>query len=156
MPEFILDLGGQDTARQFRQLDEFTQGYIEAAFFTSEEQLEADGVEAPGFADLEPETLAQIVAECAAFQLGEASRLLEQAYASHDYTAEQAGRDFWFTRNGHGVGYWDREELEGGLGDALSALARAAGESDLYAGDDGRVYVFPVKPEPPCNPVGLL
>lgn len=27
------------------------------------------------------------------------------------YDETQAGRDYWFTRNGHGVGFWDREQL---------------------------------------------
>jgi hypothetical protein len=26
---------------------------------------------------------------------------------------EQAGHDFWFTRKGHGVGFWDRPEIYG-------------------------------------------
>lgn len=26
---------------------------------------------------------------------------------------EQAGRDFWYTRKGHGVGFWDKPELYG-------------------------------------------
>lgn len=34
------------------------------------------------------------------------------------YTEIQAGRDFWFTRNGHGVGFWDRGLGE--IGDLLS------------------------------------
>lgn len=32
------------------------------------------------------------------------------------YTAEQFGHDFWYTRNGHGTGYWDRERLAGRFG----------------------------------------
>lgn len=36
---------------------------------------------------------------------------IEQAYA-RDYDAEQAGRDLWFTSQGHGVGFWDREALK--------------------------------------------
>lgn len=130
MPEFILDTGTVETARAFAALDSFTQGYIEALFFTDEEQLCEEsgrempavafnmatmesrfvGGDSPGFADLAPETLARIVADCAAFQATHAA-LLEEAYG-RDYEADQAGRDFWYTRNGHGVGYWDRKELE--------------------------------------------
>lgn len=54
------------------------------------------------------------------------------------YTAEQAGHDYWLTRNGHGAGFWDRGLGE--LGERLSALARAAGSVDLYTGDDGLIY----------------
>jgi hypothetical protein len=75
------------------------------------------------------------------------------------YSEEQAGRDFWFTRQGHGVGFWDREELNrdiakredgtftddgeteglpflGSLGDLLSEYAQEAGEvwPEIYRG----------------------
>jgi hypothetical protein len=130
MPEFQLDLGSPETAKQFQALDAFTQGYIEALFFTDEEQLCEEsgrempavainmttmetrfvGGDSPGFGDLAPDTLQSIVADCQTFQLQNAA-LLAQAYA-RNYDAEQAGRDFWYTRNGHGVGYWDRKELE--------------------------------------------
>lgn len=35
MPEFILDMGSPDGAKSFAALDDFTQGYVEAAFFTN-------------------------------------------------------------------------------------------------------------------------
>ena len=52
---------------------------------------------------------------------------------------EQDGHDFWLTRNGHGAGFWDRGL--GDVGDRLTDIAHGFGECDLYAGDDGRVYV---------------
>lgn len=130
MPEFILDHGTPEAAKTFRALDSFTQGYIEAMFFTDEEQLCEEsgrempavavdlatmetrfvGGDSPGFGDLAPETLTKIIIDCQAFQ-SQNIQLLTQAYA-RDYDSEQAGRDFWFTRNGHGVGYWDRKALE--------------------------------------------
>jgi len=132
MPEFILEIGSVEHQRSFNALDDFTRGYIEALFFTDEEQLcdDSDGErEMPsvafdmatmesrfvggnsfGFADLASDALESIVRDCEAFQRVNAA-LLESAYA-RDYDAEQAGRDFWFTRNGHGVGYWDRKPLE--------------------------------------------
>ncbi len=45
--------------------------------------------------------------------------------------------DFWLTRNGHGAGFWDGDYLEG---DKLTALAESYGGSDLYVGDDGKLY----------------
>lgn len=50
----------------------------------------------------------------------------------------QAGHDFWLTRNHHGAGFWDRGLGE--LGNRLTAAAHAAGDADLYVGDDGKVY----------------
>jgi hypothetical protein len=53
--------------------------------------------------------------------------------------AEQAGGDFWLSRNGHGAGYSDRgrEPFFTRLQDA----ARLEGDSTLYVGDDERIYV---------------
>lgn len=149
MPEFQLDHGSPEAARQFKALDSFTQGYIEAMFFTNEEQLCEEsgrdmpavainlatmesrfvGGDSPGFGDLAPETLQRIIADCQAFQTGNAA-LLDLAYA-RNYEADQAGRDFWYTRNGHGVGYWDRKELEDNTDayEALTAQIVAAGHN---------------------------
>lgn len=169
MLEFQLDTGS--AAQSFAALDSFTQGYIEAAFFTEcndlydSDEWESDqaqediregrcGGEIPrdsSVSDLAPETLARITADCAAFQAA-AADLLNQAYEETAYSPEQAGRDFWLTRNGHGVGFWDREELDWfsagdnavKLGDALDALCcRQAGfpEVDLYRGDDSLIYL---------------
>jgi hypothetical protein len=143
MPEFILDTSGsvretRDNPPRFypspclwADLDAFTQGYIEALFFTENEpgtdrltrlaDLERwrEGVERgehkdipgdAGFSDLAPEALARSIDDCAKFQ-SDAAVLLAAAYG-RGYDEAQAGRDFWYTRNGHGVGYWDREALE--------------------------------------------
>ena len=102
MPEFILR--GAET-RQFFELGDFTCGYIEALFFTNDEILRDKG-----FCDMAAETVAEIVKTCIAFQ--EKNRALLFSAYLRGYSARQAGIDFWFTRNGHGAGYWDRKELE--------------------------------------------
>lgn len=137
MSEFILDTGA--AAERFEALDAFTRGYIEALFFTdaSDTDDECHGLDV---ADIAPEAWDKIVRDCAAFQYG-AAPLLALAYDRDDYSEEQAGRDFWFTRNGHGVGFWDRDQLDAGaLGDKLSALCRHE-SCDVYKGDDGRMYL---------------
>lgn len=54
----------------------------------------------------------------------------------------QVGHDFLLTRNGAGVGFWDRQELyDGGLGEALSESSRSFGTADFYIGDDGKIYL---------------
>jgi hypothetical protein len=59
------------------------------------------------------------------------------------YDWEMLGHDLWLTRNGHGAGFWDRNELKkDGLGDKLSDIARKMGEKDPYVGDDGKVYIY--------------
>ena len=55
-----------------------------------------------------------------------------------EWEPAQFGHDFWLTRNGHGTGFWDRG-MAGG--DRLTELAEAYGETSLYVGDDGKLYV---------------
>jgi hypothetical protein len=44
---------------------------------------------------------------------------------------EQAGHDFWLTREGHGAGFWDRDL--GSRGDVLTDKCKKYGEIDIYA-----------------------
>lgn len=127
MPEFILDTGSHAGAAAFNALDAFTRGYIEAAFFT---ECHADNpeLESATVADIAPDSLAAIIADCATWQAANAA-LLEQAYEC-DYSAEQAGRDYWFTRNGHGVGFWDRAELESNMDGYEAATAEIIAARD--------------------------
>lgn len=134
MPEFIMDTSGDvDCARKWQteqvrdgfkgvmrwsDLPEGVRGYLEAAFFTDADNPDTDGHAsycenhcAPSFGDLAPESLAQAVADWEAFSTA-ARELLEAAYQREGYSEIQAGRDFWYTRNGHGVGFWDRDALE--------------------------------------------
>lgn len=89
-----------------------------------------------GFGDLHPESLRRVAEDCARFQ-AENAATLESVYGrelcsrsgSYEYGAADAGRDFWFTRCGHGVCFWDRGL--GYAGDVLSEAARRFGE--IYA-----------------------
>lgn len=142
MPEYILPLGDAEGAATFRSFDAFTRGYIEAMFFTNDPDGELEGCTVE---DLSHESIEAIKMTCAAFQKT-AAPLLEEAYARNDYSEEQAGRDLWFTRNGHGVGFWDRCQLEADkLGDRLSALCgfrTSFSNVDAYKGDDGKIYLM--------------
>jgi hypothetical protein len=128
MPEF--QMNGKHKP-EFKALPYFVQGFIEAMFFTDcanrvdsddwfsdenqhaleEGQIDGNLPSDVGFAELHPDSLATIVAFCQAFETA-AKDLLEQAYEREDYDSEQAGRDLWFTSQGHGVGYWDRKQLD--------------------------------------------
>jgi hypothetical protein len=124
-------------------LDNFTLAYVECALwstpvdeaYAAEHDIASDmGLDRAGFTleDIAPEALASIVADCASFREA-AGELLS------DWNDGQAGHDLWLTRNRHGAGFWDR-----GLphGEELSEIARAYGESDLYIGDDGQLYLY--------------
>lgn len=142
MPEFIIAHGSTEASRAFSDLDAFTQGCIEAAFFTSTGTGDdaENGLEHATFAELAPCALERFKKECEAFQLTQAC-----AAIAWDYDPKQAGHDFWFTAQGHGVGFWDGDYKEAGQ-DVVDALCTASKASDLqhtylYRGDDGLIYL---------------
>lgn len=141
MPEFVLDYGTTEGETWYKSLDSFTRGYVEAMFFTctGTGDDEESGLETASVDDLAPQAREDIAKECADWQEANAA-LLDLAYARQEYDPEQAGRDYWYTRNGHGVGFWDRTVLDAdGLGDKLSAAARYS-DRYLTRGDDGLIY----------------
>jgi len=123
------------------ELDAFTQQYLEAALEISLDNSNDSGGspldENYGVDDFDPEFLLEAKQDCEDFQEAQAE-LLDRAYAEFSYNEENAGRDFWLTRNGHGAGFWDRGLGE--VGDALSKAAKVFGGVDLYVGDDGKIY----------------
>lgn len=154
MPEFILE--GRD-APEFETLPALVRGYIETMFFTSVcygERFTIENWQDPetqddvregrsdgnlpsdaGFAQIHPDALAAIRRDCGTFH-AKARHLLRVAYDRGEYDSEQAGRDLWYTRNGHGVGFWDRDPLRAdGLGDKLSEHAVAIGEPHVWFAD---------------------
>ncbi len=141
MPQHEMPFAGNDDCDAFYTLDEFTQGYVHAIFFT-ECHSDSPELQDATFADLAPETLAAIVEDCAAFQAARAdllARASQLGEAQACYDNERAGTDYWFTRNGHGAGFWDRGLGE--VGAELTKAAKADGSRDIYRGDDGKVYL---------------
>lgn len=91
--------------------------------------------------DISAETLAKMVADCAAFQVANGDVITSESltHAEGEYTAgERAGHDFWLTRNGHGCGFWDGDWVEP-VATQLAEAAHKMGEVNLYIGDDGKV-----------------
>lgn len=91
------------------------------------------------FASWSGEAIDQAERDCVDFQADNAA-LLAQAYDC-DYSEARAGHDFWLTRNGHGCGFWCRDELGDELGQALTVAAHKFGPCDVYAGDNGWLYL---------------
>lgn len=97
----------------------FFRAYIEAVYFTETGDTDQPGSDV----DLTHEFLRQSAMDCNRFY---------NAYGEliGHHRIEQAGHDFWLTRNGHGAGFWDRPEIYGD--EAAAELTRAcsfAGES---------------------------
>jgi hypothetical protein len=101
-------------------LQDMAAAYIEAAYFTDQEEG----------ADLEftREFEAAAYDACANFE--NACNLLEIDLRALYSDPTQLGHDLWYTRNGHGVGFWDRPEIYGEHADIFTGMARAQGYHD--------------------------
>ena len=137
MPEFEIDLGDCNGAAWYNSRDDFTRGFTEAMFFTGADM--GDDLEGATVADLAPETREKIGALSMQFQRLNRADLAE-ACECPGYDMQQAGRDFWYTSQGHGTGYWDGD-LPEALGDRLTAAAKQHDTDGTYRGDDGKVYL---------------
>jgi hypothetical protein len=113
------------------ELGSFVSAYVECALWASsaDDGTPLDQTEA----ELSDDVWAAAESDCESF-LSEWSVTVEAAGLS----IEQAGHDFWLSRNGHGAGFFDRGCGE--LGDKLQDAARCYGQVDLYMGDDGLIY----------------
>jgi hypothetical protein len=131
MPEFFLNTEGADW---FAELRDFDRGYIEAMFFTNGDTgLPNDHIlNTLGVRKMTRALRDQIRAECTQFLHKNAYWLGKARQAGVD--DEQLGRDLWYTRQGHGVGYWSRDELSGDNKEIGERLAKAAS-------DTGEVYI---------------
>lgn len=125
-----------------KDIQSFIKGYIAAMLWSS-----GDGEENESFEGFELSDEAQIkcAKDCRTFIELSATLLLE--YVDNIIPANctpwaMAGHDFWLTRAGHGVGYWDR-----GLGEIGEQLSELCGfgtqfpNLDPYLGDDGLIYI---------------
>ncbi len=121
-------------------LSAFARAYIECALWSS-----TDGDDTPlddnySIDDLAPETLAKMQADCEQFEKENAELLTYENCLRGGYSTEDnAGHDFWLTRNGHGAGFWDGDWKEPAA-TQLTDSAHAYGECNLYVGDDGLIY----------------
>lgn len=48
-----------------------------------------------------------------------------------DLDESDSGHDFWLTRNGHGAGFWDRNEIPKAIRDRLTEASKKAGEVNV-------------------------
>ena len=103
----------------------FINAYIEAIDFT-----ECGDSEQPEHgAELDVTFERESIIDCLAFY----SRI--ECFLSDD-NVEQAGRDFWLTRNGHGVGFWDRPEIYGDYRALkFTEIAKSYGEANAIFED---------------------
>ncbi len=125
-------------------LEAFTDGYIEAALWSSTyEHTEGNEVwDSPIDSDyapdsLAPEALKAMQDDCRKFV--EENLETIEAEKDDDNDFNRAGHDFWLTRNGHGAGFWDSDWSEPGA-DKLDKASEAFGECHLYVEND-TIYI---------------
>lgn len=105
-------------------VDTMHKAYLEAAYFT-----ETGGIGQPsGEAELTELFKAQAYFACRNFVWAASYYSARDVY---DLDPVQVGHDLWFTRNGHGVGFWDRPRIYGSAKASLfTQLAMAQGEHE--------------------------
>lgn len=125
----------------------FVHWYIRAMLFsTNDESTESGGYpldENYGTADIAPSAMAKIQDDCSRFWSSVESMgidLDEAIVDKDDCPIERAGCHFWFTRCGHGCGFWDGDWSDD-VEDRLTKLAKSFGEQWPYVGDDGLIYL---------------
>jgi hypothetical protein len=107
-------------------LDAFTRAYLTAALFTDDPDPRSGEFEEHDrwtIANIHPDNLAQAIADCAKFQAENAADIADDI--------ERAGRDFWYTRNGHGCGFWDGDWPED-IGARLTAACKRYREVNVF------------------------
>lgn len=137
-----------------QQLAQITQGYMEAMLWAEYDANEAepqdclDAHHDPG--DIADESAALISEDVKTFTEGAMKRGLitidgdsfwianDSEYDGIGGSLGRLGHDIHMTRQGHGVGFWDRGY--GPNGDALSSLAQEMGATYCWV-EDGRVHM---------------
>lgn len=112
------------------KLDNFVRAYLECALWSSTDDEGNPLDTGHDLSDISEKTITEAIDDCNSFRESVGDMLTE-------WSDEQAGHDFWLTRNGHGAGFWDRGRK---FGDELTKLAHPFGEVYLYVGDDGRIH----------------
>ena len=124
------------------ELAEFTEACIEALYFTDT----GEGEQPPVDAELSEDTRLDLEADCRSFWRRYGCFITTKSCA--DYWSvrncvhslpQQAGHDFWLTRNGHGAGFWDGD-WPACYEDMFTKGSECYGTFETYLGDDGLIW----------------
>lgn len=132
-------------------LNDMVRGYLEAALFTEKERLEdeeqseygdfdiSEYVESISFDNFSTESKEYANWDCdkflSEFSEDELGEIMEY------YDLSELGGDFWYTRNGHGVGFWDRD-IPDNIKELLMNVVKGFKETYLEYGDDGELHLM--------------
>ena len=112
------------------EFEKFYTATVEALYFTDTGEDE----QPPKDAELADETMVALRDECETFW-----RRYQHYITAAEMSPEQAGHDFWLTRNHHGAGFWDGD-WPAPYDQLLTNGAKSYGEFQTYLGDDGLIY----------------
>jgi len=116
----------------------FIQAFVICALWSTYDHADPSGGEPldNSFSeyDFDHVTRAKMTIDCEAFMDANSADLV-------DYPADQAGHDFFLTRNRHGAVFGDRSYGTKELRSRLTESAHAFGETDIEVGDDGKLYI---------------
>jgi hypothetical protein len=111
-------------------VEEIRNNYFEAALWLNEDNAEFDNKTIFNFSS---ETKEKTNTEILWF-IYNANKSL------NNITDTSIGHDLWMTRNGEGIGFWDRDYSDS-IGKKLTGLAKKLGESSIYVNDDGEIDI---------------
>lgn len=140
MPKFELNKRGYGAS--YDSLSDFEKTYVEAMFFTNDygdNETNEFHMNELGVSRLTRKSIAAIKRDCTKFLLLEVDgKTVRQWIADSELDAACTGtpaHDFWYTRQGHGCGFWDGDYSDK-IADALTKAAKQIGESygEIYRG----------------------
>lgn len=113
-------------------LDTFTRAYLHAMYFTENPDPHPGECPEPEYGRMfSREVLEDAIRDCDQFRAGETWQAFPNPLQALS-TDRHAGTDFWYTRNGHGTGFWDRkDEWPNPWGERLTDAAHAFGEYNV-------------------------
>ena len=120
---------------------EIIHGYKEAFIFAeSARDHEGDFIDNLDDYDFSPGADERIAQDVTAFINANLAAISEAM--SDGATANQIGNDLHFTRNGHGVGFWDRPEIyTTNTANRLTNAAKFMPSVSAYIGEDNLIYI---------------
>lgn len=120
---------------------EIINGYKEAFIFAeSARNQEGDFIDDMTDYEFSDQAHQRIIRDVAAFCDANDAAISEAM--SDGATANQIGNDLHFTRNGHGVGFWDRPEIyTTNTANRLTNAAKFMPDVTAYIGKDNLIYI---------------
>ena len=118
-----------------KDVQTMADAYVTCALFTEQSELgipERSGEfdSSPHIGRVTKDSKAMALDLCTVFYHANAADLA-------DYPADCAGHDLWYTRNGHGVGFWEADHCTKEEGERLTNSAKRLGEAYMFKGKGG-------------------